>query len=1199
MGQDLVSFRNGFWRGRTTQTASDRGDRRLRKIVNGYVSADGHEIRQFPGWKTLIDLTEANNDLGYARYTFDGVRPVVGTSGASDQWVYAYRGEDARLQTQRARAKPTHLHGFEQIRDRIVVFGESRFREFPIMDTNRVIGTVAGVAIDAPGLEFRVQFSINPAAYEDSDTQAGMNGLRVGDTVYFEGITVPTDAALQAQVDAHLNGRVTVVLSIAGDDVIVRTQGTAAFSKTAATGSGHRVMPNRDDTYPTPGGPTPYDANGYARPDDPDALTAWTVIDELTDFTAVVPCYPAWVANRMPDFGDIPTTPAMAAHGGFELASGRFVSRRDQRKLPYRLNPEPAGDRIILAAPGYNCLFHIPVKVPFNPDNWPATPSINAGVPWVNNDIFDRPRALGLPKPRLIESAWTPVMSSPSMRGDWNFNAVLVSSAVPNIGLPAGIYKIRASFLDESTSEEGPASEEIEVEIPATAGTYSFTLCVPYLHPGYVMPECMATRINIYIAPPGIDAYGFYGSYPLSETLSGALTAPNPLENQSGKYGFTGSALYRKLILPLPNRIGITSIEDDLDFTRPAPRSAFPPRGAEAAAFVKGTLVTVGHRGNSGASGDLYESQASVFHDPTPNSFELSRRVIRVRQWDGGTPIVNTSTEGNVDGKFGLASRTFPDAYAGIRAISTSLFPGPLYDAVVARTLNRRSRGLGDFELVDNVLAEQTDWMIERIETTRPIVNYQRPGYDTTLNSTYERSGQPVYYEMFKGQVQVGDPGAPWRASKAAIQFMDPSRDDDAVAIRQLAGTVVICTRRETYTMAWVRDPGGEIPQPLSRQYGCIAANSMVEFDGGLAWISEYGPVALGQGLQFVGEDVRDDFTGWTRRYLTDTKGMMRHCWGVHDPERGLVMWGMVTDANTTTVIDEGVSYTFETASDELRSRWPCDEVLVWSYRAGAFSTWRPPAGMEVLWMRSIRLAGVNNGRTRLAFLAADQRIYGLDDSWADTNFAPLEGNPSANQTTASTQLSIGAFNVDGTAGGAAARSVGANLIKAGMRVEQVNADDELIAETTVESYDEATSTITLADALTWRRTDTFRVGVRPPMTVQTTYIGNETMTNLSVQGVQMRYSLFGAGKAYAKVVGYKTDAAAMATPLSVAFTTPGKWQYLGNAGATFFGSERDEIPSRRMQFLRGQADAPEVAVEITVTGQSQVRIADLMLEVG
>src|SRR5687768_15971250 len=87
-------------------------------------------------------------------------------------------------------------------------------------------------------------------------------------------------------------------------------------------------------------------------------------------------CLSEWVANhtRALVYG-IYARPIEGAVVPAAAATVRGVSRRRQKALPYRLNPEVAGDRIILAAPGYLCPFQAPLMVPIEPEDWPATPS--------------------------------------------------------------------------------------------------------------------------------------------------------------------------------------------------------------------------------------------------------------------------------------------------------------------------------------------------------------------------------------------------------------------------------------------------------------------------------------------------------------------------------------------------------------------------------------------------------------------------------------------------------------------------------------------------------------------------------------------------------------------------------------------------------------------------------------------------------
>jgi len=197
------------------------------------------------------------------------------------------------------------------------------------------------------------------------------------------------------------------------------------------------------------------------RIDDWNALTSWRIVPALSlslSNAAQHTSHPAWVANRQRDFGDANAGASAVGYAskfteGINVRTGgvtRGVSRREQRELPYRIVPEPAGDRILIAAPGYNCMFQVPLMVPFNPAEFPPTPDsdFSIGVPWFGNDIYDKPRALGVPKCRLIEPVFTPAPPSPDQNSDTgNYSHLLLAiDATPTVGFPAGKYRMCATY---------------------------------------------------------------------------------------------------------------------------------------------------------------------------------------------------------------------------------------------------------------------------------------------------------------------------------------------------------------------------------------------------------------------------------------------------------------------------------------------------------------------------------------------------------------------------------------------------------------------------------------------------------------------------------------------------------------------------------------------------------------------------------
>lgn len=1246
MGSQLISFKGEGWRGRTTLITSDRGERRLVRIKNGYVSADGGEIRSFPGWRTLVDLSEENNpDGGYSRYVIDAVRPVLNTPSPTEFYVEEYEGGTSAQQTMFARAKPIWFEAFEQVGETLVIMGTTRFREVPIFTAGRVRVTPTAVVSGSfsTGNKLKITLSGIPGDVSDSDAEgASLNGVFFGDPVYLEGLHTGVPA-IDSILDASVNGRVHIISASIGGvaSVLLHTQPGDIPSTALTAGEIHTVRPNRSDVYPTPSGADPFTTSIDDRIDDKNALTAWRIVGSPLKQTSAAfhVCHPAWVANRQRDFGDEPGnfSPGLPGVVPFGRAEGilvggeagafsRGVSKREQLELPYRIVPEPAGDRIIIAAPGYNCLFQIPMMIPVNPDNWPSDPdNLTLGVSWFGNDIYDKPRALGVPKCRLVDAVFATAPSSPDQNSfTANFNHLIFAlDASPSYGFPPGNYRMCATYQDDVTGEEGPPSEIIEVEVPSNGFAYQIT--ISYFHPGYIMPECLAFRLNVYMSAPNGDALGFYKSFDLKSFGAHAQSflgfaldtsfSVGDLADLSGKYGFNSGASpdnfsrvaeWRTLTLPLPLRnveSSPSNLEFDLgiDFFRP-PVEVGMPRGASCARFIRGIMLAVGHIGNRGPAENLYAQHGTIILDANRDSTNSSKKEILIAI-HGNNDYLTYSDGGQEDG-FALASRAFPDSCQGIEGISEDLIP----------------TGLGRFFQIDRVLNRRmmrpdsqgfVDAARERLSTINPVVDddYGTSPEDPS-NVAVTRSDRSYFLRMFTGQLQIGDPGQPGRVTKAGgigITLLDPNKDSDCQSIFQFAGNAIICSRKETFFFSWSRTPGGEIPTVVNTEFGCISPNGMVEFDGGVAWLSERGPVAMGATLQFIGGDIQQDFVGASKKYATDSKGMMRHTWACHDSARGLVMWGLISAQATHSVPDGLGGETFlGIADDGQLSRMACDVVLIWSYRSNSFSTWEPPSGMEILWMRQITARDSNqesSSTSVMAFLAADGRIYSLDDAWSDTNDGCLQTSPSSNaEDSVSMPLVATLWSTDGVAnGGQTARSTssvagggGLNfLVRPGHIIQAMDSDGAFLWETTIASADPATNTVTLAVAQTWATTDTVRIGVRPAMIVETTFAGGEGVTDIEAQAVHARYTLHGldnlaSQRTFAKVEVLKSDLSTGTDPLAVQFGEV-EWHDFGVTGT---GRH-----ARRRQ-VHGMATAPEMAVRMTFTSEAQVRIADIALEV-
>jgi hypothetical protein len=86
------------------------------------------------------------------------------------------------------------------------------------------------------------------------------------------------------------------------------------------------------------------------------------------------------------------------------------------------------------------------------------------------------------------------------------------------------------------------------------------------------------------------------------------------------------------------------------------------------------------------------------------------------------------------------------------------------------------------------------------------------------------------------------------------------------------------------------------------------------------------------------------------------------------------------------TVSYNGGNFTWTTAGassegNRIKSRFPCDEILVYSYKVGAWSYWVPPPCIAIQWMTR----GVDSDqKPRVFFLGNDKRLYALDDTYGE-----------------------------------------------------------------------------------------------------------------------------------------------------------------------------------------------------------------------
>lgn len=281
----------------------------------------------------------------------------------------------------------------------------------------------------------------------------------------------------------------------------------------------------------------------------------------------------------------------------------------------------------------------------------------------------------------------------------------------------------------------------------------------------------------------------------------------------------------------------------------------------------------------------------------------------------------------------------------------------------------------------------------------------------------------------------------------------------------------VVASRTESFLFSPGSAPARSRPLRLSTEFGCVAANSFVECDLGTAWLSERGPVMWdGGAVRWIGAPVEDLFNACRR----DSQGMMPHAIAGHDPERGLLyfglhkeQWSEYYDATTT-----------QPWRDDDRSKLPCDFFLVYSYYTRQWTTWVPPKSLGgVYWIDQMLC---DDGRRRTCFLAGGEpfdnsylelwnaKIYAFVDDDGD-DLASTD--PALLGMTTSTVGSASVFAADTV-------SDVANIRK-GMHYH-IESGGAVAASGVVSDVDTTAGEITLDAAHTWASGDKLYVGGIP-----------------------------------------------------------------------------------------------------------------------
>lgn len=911
------------WRGQTTLTSSGNLDRRMRYVANGYISQDGQEIRRIPGWRCVVDLGDAYSATRLPSTT-NKWRTLFTDSYRTTNPVGQERHE-VFVDIERPQC-------FAQVRNRVLIVGDCDHRRQQLKDSAGTNELLVGRWDNVGSNYLSMTVGGTPTAPASRDKPWGVG---VDDYIYVEGTG-----------NAELDGRFHLVVAIGPTTIGINT--SLSTSGDAAAGArAYRVRPS---------GST--DGSSIKSRDDPDNLAIWTLTSPPNVTTPVSTTLVAMMAARTRDYGEVGTD--------YFIEGVQGTTRRKSINVSYRVNPDVAGDRLLLAAPGYGVVLQAPViQAP--------------GAGWLpgldlTNDIYDQIRSVGIPKAVVFDPA---VKST----------ATGLLPADANLNLPNGTYTIQVAYMDDGTGEIGLPSEPVEY----TTSSQYIRLLV--MHPGYYNPDCKATTILVYMSDTDGQVPALFMQYPIAKYGQ---------QNIVGGGRYIGSLnLYQDMFIIVDvyvNQVswGRNFVTSDLNFNRVPDPLKQMPMGAKLARTIRGTTFYGGYVGNTGEDLSIQKGLASaLFTLPDTTADRNGRDPKEFLQ------KVMLETDGSlIDGRFGTGAGTIPSAYQGQLIHNyADLFQGDIRTVRLDRLGNCYSKWQGSF--YDSPYFYWQRWSV----TERVVL----PTYN---QSSHSKGSVPLGIILPRGLFQWSEADNPGVVPSVNTGFVDAEKTEDLEGIGRYRNMAVMCTRDQTHILAWGRSPSGSLPQLVSSVFGCIAPNSMVEFDHGSAWISDRGPCALmGGTVLWIGQDFERDFLGVSARYVRDSRGLMPHAWAAHDRQRKLVYFGLRNTNDTFQLPwQDGSSYPYSTASDQCRSKFPCNEVLVWSYESNAWSVWYPPAGLQVYWMAELTCS---DSKDRMCFMAEDGRIYAMDDAWHDGSTDGGQTTADADATSSATFVSASsAFNV-------------------------------------------------------------------------------------------------------------------------------------------------------------------------------------------
>jgi hypothetical protein len=1132
-------------------------------LENCYVS--GGEIRPMPGAVCVLDpTTDARlatdvtpfSPRGWDADHYDARRPVSAVD-ANGYPIPATPTESMLVWT-----RPTTLHSVHYVGNRWVFLGESDGRREPVYNAGET-QWVYVTAYQGDGAGTNIDLTLSQAPLT---TSGRFNAVRAGSTIYLEGFTGDHAAAL--------NNKQHVVSGVAGAVVTITTNYTGSHAAfTGQTGFIGRVTPSWDFAYSA-------DPAGIG--EDVESLTVWrTATNSATPGNADDQVLCSHVANRRRDFGD--ATGTLETH-----------SKRKQRSIPYRVVPHVAGNRIIVAAPGYGCVFQVPNMLPPS-----LTGAVGAGgLAAYSNTELDQPQSLGVPKCIALEdpdktvATTMHVVKSGSLSTD---NALEFGGSNGAVSGRAGVYKWIFAYRNEATGEVGIPCEPITVTTDSSAGV-SERLRFHIRYPGYTMPECAAMSILAFRTIKNGDTFYYDSSIPLLAADANAMSVALSAES-SGAYGLTPTTLpltdgYCHYVLFEPRyQTDAKLVQLVDDSASGSPVNVNPstvnqmPMGCKTAQTYRGFTMFGGALGDTGLRRELQAGTLQLVYDRNASTLGAAQyypdRIIT--RFDEGNlgggafapPVASTTG-------FGTGAEDLPSSYAGQNIYSTQMFPFPRRLVTFNKTVNT-TIGTADV------------WDTQRHRA--PDTHYEILNSPAREQEDINTGPEPAYLVLPRGKVQVSNPDHPGETPATNTIVVSAEDDQDIEAMGSAGGQPVICTKDRTYFLGFSTTPVGGIPDIVSDKFGCIAPNSMVSFDGGCAWISSRGPVAMiGGEFRWIGEPLQQWFTESTSRYKKDSLGMMRHAWACHDPIRGLIYFGLFADraVGTSAEIEvsyRGTSYSWSDTNgvgaltaDQIRSRFPCDEVLVYSYRDDGWSVWRPGSWQAIQWMT---VGQDSTQTTRVFFLGHDKRLYALDDLWGqsdeDSNLTTIAQTGLVSTITGLTtgiKMQVG-MDVAFYKGGS-----GTKLEFIGLRT---------IASKT-------SSEITLDSSVTLPQGGCKMLVAPHRMKLRTNWVSWKDSDHAGVGKLGIRYSLWSRYSTTSGGVGAKLPAFVRATVRTAASFNGLLTRKESSMTADGYSPVGEDVSASQtfehglgLGFSQGQGHQ----VELDVIGGTQLRLSDLFAEVG